>query len=219
MKYLLAASLLFIGTAPAFAFSPQITEIARPYEVVTIDEQAVHTQEYLGELTGFPIMYEVTSDEPFTLQAQVRQRYRSKSEPVAFSLIAIKQDERGGGVTEVARLRPDSSDWQRVPDSLLGFSLWEGSNVSVAVEPGTYQIEVSTPENIGKYLLSFGNEDSDDGYFASLAGVKRTQQFFGFSLFRLLASSLVYYPLGVILGLLIIQRMWKSRQLITQNVS
>jgi hypothetical protein len=217
MKCLLAASLIFVGAAPVFAFSPELIEVSRPYEVVTIAEQAVQTQDYLGELAGFPVMYEVTSDEPFTLQAKVRQRYRSGLEPIEFSLIAVKQDDRGGGVTEVARLRPDASDWQRVQNSQLGFSLWEASALSEAVEPGTYRIEVSTPENMGKYLLSFGTEDADDGYFVSLSGVNRTQEFFGFSFFRLLSSSYVYYPLGIVFVLFIIQRMWKYRKLITQN--
>jgi hypothetical protein len=217
MKYLLVISVLFLGAVPTFAFSPEITEVVRPYEVVTIDEQAVRTQDYLGELSGFPVMYEVTSDESFTLQARVQQRYNSALEPIAFSLIAIKQDERGGGVTEVERLRSGTSDWQRVKDSQLGFSLWEGIALSADVEPGTYRIEVSTPENEGKYLLSFGTEDADDGYFQSLAGVRRTQQFFGFSFFKLLSSSYVYYPLGVLFVLFIIQRGWKYRKIITRN--
>jgi hypothetical protein len=207
----------FLGAAPTFAFSPEITEVTRPYEVVTINEQAVLTQDYLGELTGLPIMYEVTSDEPFTLQARVQQRYNFGLEPIAFSLIAIKQDERGGGVTEVARLRLGAADWQRVKNSQLGFSLWEGVALSSAVESGTYRIEVSTPENQGKYLLSFGTQAADDGYFQSLAGVRRTQQFFGFSFFKLLSSSQVYYPLGALFVLFVIQRGWKYRKLITQN--
>jgi hypothetical protein len=217
MKYLLAASLLFVGAAPTFAFTPEITEITRPYEIVTIDKQAVRTKDYLGELAGFPVMYEVTSDEPFILQARVQQLYQSGSEPAAFYHIPIKQNQRRGRVTEVARLRPDPSDWQRVKDSQLGFSLWEGTALLAEVEPGTYRIEVSTPENLGKYLLSFGNEAADDGYFETLSGVRRTQQFFGFSFFKLLSSSQVYYPLGIILGLFIIQRGWKYRKLITQN--
>lgn len=217
MKYLLVVALLFGGATPSFAFDPEITEVTRPYEVVTIDEQAVQNKDYLGELTGFPVMYEITSDEPFTLQAQVRQRYRSGAEPIEFSLIAIKQDERGGGVTEVGRFRPDSRDWLRMRDSQLGFSLWEAAALSAEVAPGTYQIEVSTPENIGKYLLSFGSKDAEDGYFASLAGVQRTQQFFGFSFFKLLSSAYVYYPLGSIFVLFAIQRVWKYRKLITPD--
>jgi hypothetical protein len=217
MKYVLVVSLLFLGATPIFAFSPELTEITQPYEVFAIDEQAVHTQDYLGELEGFPIMYEVTSDEPFTLQAKVQQRYNPGTEPIAFSLIAIKQNERGGGVTEVTRLRPDTSDWQHIKDQQLGFSLWESPLLTAEVEPGTYKIEVSTPENLGKYLLSFGTKESDDGYFTSLAGIKRTQEFFGFSFFKLLSSAYVYYPLGVVLGLFIVQRIWTYRKLITQN--
>jgi hypothetical protein len=37
MKYLLVVALLFGGATPSFAFDPEITEVTRPYEVVTID--------------------------------------------------------------------------------------------------------------------------------------------------------------------------------------
>lgn len=217
MKCRFLASLLFFWATSAFAFNPEVTEITRPYEIVTIDKQAVQTVSYLGELTGFPVTYEITSDEPFTLQAQVRQRYRSGSDPVAFSVIVIKQNERGGGVTEVDRVRPDSSDWSIIKPSQLGFSLLEAPALRAAVQPGTYRIEVSTPENIGKYMLSFGTQEIEDGYFASLSGVRNIQKFFDFSVFRLLASSLVYYPLGIIIFLFIIQRGWKYRKQITHN--
>jgi hypothetical protein len=216
MKYLLAAMLLLVGAAPALAFSPVMTEVNRPYELVTIGEQVIQTQDYLGELTGFPVMYEITSDESFTLQAQVKQRYQSGLEPLAFSVIVIKQDARGGGVTEVARLRPESADWQLLKDPQLGFRLWAGEVLATAVEPGTYRIEVSTPENLGKYLLSFGTAETDDGYFKSLAGVRRTQEFFGLTFFQLLASSLVYYPLGLLLLGVLLQRIWKYRKIVTE---
>jgi len=217
MRYALLIGLFVLTAAPVSAFSPQITEATRPYEITTIEEAAAQSQNYLGELDGFPVMYEVTSDESFTLQTQVHQRYRSGSEPLPFSLIAIRQNERGGGVTEVARMNPAPADWQKTKSSQLGMSLWESPVLQADVEPGTYQIEISTPANEGTYLLSFGASDSEDGYFASLAGVQRTQQFFGLPFLMILALSYVYYPLGVILVLLVIQRIWKYRKLVIQH--
>jgi len=217
MKYLLAASLFFLSAVSVDAFNPIITEVSRPYEVVTIKEDAGRIQEYLGELEGSPVMYEITSDEPFVLQAHVRQRYRAGTEPVEFSLIAIRQNERGGGVTEIQRQRPELADWQRRKDSLLGLVLWESPGLSSAVEPGTYRVEISTPDNTGKYLLSFGTEPVRDGYFKTLTGIARTQQFFGFSFLRLLSSSYVYYPIGIILGLFVTQRVWSYRRLLSKK--
>lgn len=219
MKYFYALLLWLVVCAPAAAFSPVLTEVTRPYEIVTIEEEDIQNQAVLGELEGFPIMYEVTSDEPFTLQAAVRQRFQSSAEPIGFSLIAIRQNERGGGVTEVARLRPEPADWQRVKDARLGMSFWQSSDLLVDVEPGTYRVEISTPENMGKYLLSFGAGDVNDGYFATVAGIQRTQKFFGFSFLKLLTSSYVYYPLGILLILFLMQRAWKYRKLITNHAA
>jgi len=217
MKYWLIALVVIMTTPPVFGFSPTITQTSAPYEVVSTKDNVHQKQEYLGELAGFPVMYELTSDEPFTLQASVRQKHRPGTDPLPLSLIAIRQNQRGGGVTEVARLSIESTQWQRVKSSALGLTLLESPLLSAQVEPGTYRIEISTPENTGKYLLTFGTEDSDDGYFAQLGGVWRTQQFFGYSFLRMLASSFVYYPLGILLLLFLIQRGWKYRTLVTHN--
>ena len=219
MKYWLTALMVIMIAPSVYGFSPTVTQTSVPYEVVSTKDNVRQSQEYLGELEGFPVMYELTSDEPFTLQAYVRQKYRPGTDPLPLSLIAIRQNQRGGGVTEIARLTPESAQWQPVKSSALGITLLQSSLLSAQVEPGTYRIEISTPENAGKYLLTFGAEDSDDAYFAQLGGVWRTQQFFGYSFMRMLASSFVYYPLGILLLLFIIQRGWKYRTLVTHNAT
>jgi len=60
MKYLLAAMLLLVGAAPALAFSPVMTEVNRPYELVIFGEHVIRTQDNLGDLSGFPSMFEIT---------------------------------------------------------------------------------------------------------------------------------------------------------------
>jgi hypothetical protein len=219
VRYFTIAVLFFISTTTAIAFSPVLTEITQPYEITTLSEDVSVAQEYLGELTGFPVMYEITSDEPFTLHARVQQQYRSAGKPIPFSLISIRQNDRGGGVTEVSRVNSSDDDWSRTKDSQLGMSLWSGSVLTAEVEPGTYRIEISTPENSGKYLIQFGADDSSKGYFTNLAGVWRTQQFFGLSSFNMLTSSYVYYPLGILFLLFLVQRVWKYWSIITRNVS
>jgi len=209
---------MLLGAAfSAQAFSPVVTEITQPYEIITLDNEPEIQQQYLGDLQNYPVMYEITSEEDFALRVNISQ-YTGGDELTPFSLIAIRKNDRGGGVTEVGRLRFNADSWTSQRDSVLGMTMWSSADFVQAVGPGTYRIEISTPENQGKYLISFGSGDSAGGYFASLAGVRTTHQFYGYSIIKMLASSLVYYPLGILLLLFIMHRTWKYRALITKNV-
>jgi len=215
MKYL---PLLAVVLLPAFAlaFSPTITEIDQPYEIVTVDFEPTTPAFYLGELQNYPVMYEVTSEQAFTLSAVLLQP-KSGAQPIDFSMIAIRKNDRGGGVSEVARQRFDSAAWTTQKDAQTGLTFWRSPAFSNEVGAGTYRIEISTPKNTGKYLLQFGEGEDSDGYFASLSGVRRTHQFFGFSVVKMLTSSLVYYPLGILFLLFIIERTWRYRKLILKS--
>lgn len=219
MQYLLSVFLFLLTASSVAAFDPIISQTAQPYEVITVEAAIYQQQDYLGELAGSPIMYEITSDQPFTLQAQVRQRDYPDGTPVDFSLIAVRQNQRGGGVTEVARLQPEPEQWLSQSAATLGISLLQSPPLTAAVEPGTYRIEISTPENYGQYLLSLGVGESNDGYFSSLAGVQRTQKFFGYSILRLFWSSYVYYPLLILLALFVAQRVWRNRRLTARHAA
>ncbi len=215
MKYVLAIVVFFaVGFTDALANELTLTEVSLPYEIVPIDTLPETKHVYLGKLDNFPIMYEVTVTEPVSLTAQLSQRYKGQPEPIGFSLMMVRQDDTGGGVTEVARLRTEVSDWTRKKDSAYGMSFWETEILSREVKPGTYRIEVSTPENIGRYRLTFGEINEPVGYFATLAQVRATQKFFGYSFMRMLTSSYIYYPLGIFLLLIVIHRTWKYRKTI-----
>lgn len=215
MKYLLLLCALFLPILVG-AFSPTITEIEQPYEIITVDYTAIGPTHYLGELENYPVMYEVTSEEPFVLSASVRQ-IKSSSEPISFSLIAIRKNDRGGGVSEVGRQNFDAAKWTIEKDNKIGLTFWQSELFASEVSAGTYRIEISTPNNQGKYLLAFGAGDETKDYFTTLAGVSRTQQFFGYSFLKLLNSSLVYYPLGILFFLFIIERTWRYRRLILKR--
>ena len=216
MKYVFGVlALMMIGVTSVAAYELKVTEITLPYEITDIESDSGTEHIYLGELSDYPIMYQITSDESFDLSARIRQRYNNSEEPVAFSLIVIRENERGGGVTEVARLRPGDDGWTTVKDSVLGMTFLESDILSRSVEPGTYRIEISTPENIGRYMLTFGEAENLPGYFEMLGNIRTTQKFFGYSIFRMLTSSYVYYTLGVIFLFFVIHRTWKYRKAIT----
>jgi hypothetical protein len=178
-------------------------EISRPYEVFVVEAEPPEQYEYLGELAGDPHMYEITSEDPFTLRAQVRQLDTESLVP--FSLIAVRVGERNEGVTEVARLRQPAESWTTVDDARLALTLRESDALAAEVAAGTYRIEISTPENFGVYQLAIGETPVELGYFATLGAIRTTQAHFGAGWFTFLRSSYVFYPLG---SLLLLGAIW-----------
>ena len=61
-------------------------------------------------------------------------------------------------------------------------------------------------------MLMIGENQQSNSYFETLGNVRTTQKFFGYSFFKLLTSSYVYYPLGILLLLFAIYRTWKYRK-------
>lgn len=215
MKYFLLLG-TFLLPVFAVAFSPIVSKVEQPYEIITVDFEPNASAYYLGELENYPVMYEVTSEESFVLSASLFQ-LKNNDEPIDFSLIAVRKNDRGGGVSEVKRQRFDSSTWVVEKDSKTGLTFWKSEEFINEVEAGTYRIEISTTKNQGKYLLKFGPGEDDEGYFSSLAGVRRTHQFFGYSVVTMFTSSLVYYPLGILFVLFSIERTWRYRKLIAKK--
>jgi hypothetical protein len=192
-----------------------VTEVASPYAIVPVDNEINQPQLHLGVLDNFPVMYEFSLASSTDFRAQISQPVSvGVDTPNPLTLMLVRQDDRGGGVTEIARLTPDVESWSIVQDSSIGASFWQGKEIIETLQSGTYRIEVSTPDNDGKYLLNFGPE-GDYGYFASLSRAWTIQQFLGYSPLRMLTSSLVYYPLGILLIGLLINRTWKYRKMIS----
>ena len=216
MKYLCSLCVFFLcGFLVVEAYELTITETTEPYAVVPLSDAPEIKQAFLGTLQDFPIMYETTSAEPFTLTVQLAQR--ATAEPDKFSLMIVRQNDTDGGVTEIDRLPFSADEWQARKDSVYGMTFLESPVVTALVEPGTYRVEVSTPENAGQYRLTFGAGEVETGYFATLGNVRTTQKFFGQSVANMLLSSYVYYLLGIIILLIVLQRTWKYRKSIAHG--
>ena len=211
MRIYLVVFLTLLLATPALAFQLLVTTTERPYEIVPLPKAPAEQVVALGELNSFPIMYEVVSGSQFQMVAQVEQPYTRGGKPLDFALLVVRQDDRGGGVTEVARLHAENITWQVQKDHEVGMTFWQSKEIKQMVGPGTYRIEVSTPDNVGKYRLWVGAADDGAGYFETLGHIRTTQRFFGYSVVHMLSSSRVYYPLGIVLLLLIIHRTWKLR--------
>jgi hypothetical protein len=142
-------------------------------------------------------MYEIRSEEPFTFTATLSQL--ANKEQQLFSMLLIRRNDRGGGVTEIARQPYVAEKWIRNRDSLVGLSFTESETMTQEVEPGIYRLEVSSPDNQGQFMFTVGTTQSEVGYFEQLGYIKQTQSYFGYGFFSILKSSLVYYPIGILL--------------------
>lgn len=215
MKISLGIILFWLfGASPATAYELLPTVIDRPYDVVFVDSETDMQQVYSGTLAGFPVMYGIEVTATTTLQLALEQQYRG-SDPLPLALMVVRQEPKDAGVTEIVRFTPGVAGWEKRKDAAYGLTLLKSDVLSQPLGPGSYRIEVSTPNNQAKYLLTFGEETETMGYFETLSRVRGVQKHFGYSVFKMLTSSLVYYPLGIFLLLYLISRTWRYRNVIT----
>ena len=179
------------------------------------DSDIMTQAEYLGELIGDPHMYEFSIGADTKLTLKLMQLEEENLVPL--SLIAVKQNNQNAGVVEVGRLVSKDITWSEVEDSALGINLVSSQVFEATLTPGIYRVEVSTAENYGKYLLTIGEGEANPGYFSTLADVRMIQKFFGASIFSLLLSSYVYYPLGIIVLLWLFYMTWRKREDLTKK--
>lgn len=206
------AAIFLLSVSVVSAYDLTVTELEKPYDLVPLNDNLLDKQVFLGELDDFPIMYGFTiGDETTNFKTVIRQRYEGDTKPIDFSLILIRQNDNNRGVTEIARLRLRTEDWTIVKDKTIGMTFWESPLLDNELQSGSYRLEISTPDNIGRFMLTFGESDNDGGYFKELGNVYTTQKFFGHSFLKLLSSTLVYYLLGIIFLLFVIQKTWKYR--------
>lgn len=207
-RYCLTLVLPLLFSVPiASAFDAVLETVPTQYEVITIQNPETE-QLILGELENSPEMFEIVSENPFTLSVEIRAvpDKEALSAP-QFNGIIIKQKEIRG-VKEIARLNAEDSDWLVVSDVVTGLKYQAGTYFNEQVDAGTYRIEISSPDNLGKYMLLVGTNTDENGYFASLSDIKMVYQFYSLSTIRMFSSPYVHYPLGIIVLISLIVGTW-----------
>ena len=195
------------GYTPAAAFDAVVETFPIQYEVVTIQNPETE-QLILGELDDAPEMFEIVSETPFTLTAEIRAVPDQSlgTQPQLGGIIIRLKEIRG--VEEIARLSADEANWSVVTDKATGLTYQAGGYYSEQVEAGTYRIEVSNPSNTGKYLLQIGSVKDDNSYVESLSDVAAVYAFYDLGTLRMFSSPYVHYPIGIILLLGLITGTW-----------
>jgi len=207
-RIVLFTLLLFVWCGvPVHAYEvlQHTTEV--PYDVFLIESKPPTQQLFIGELQDFPEMYKIDSSEPFLLTVQIRALPNDGMSSPKLNGIIVRQKD--GSVEEVVRLNSTDITWGKGRDYLTGLLYLVGETFSQEVSAGVYHIEVSAPQNIGKYILVVGSQPLAVGYFTSLGAVSKMYLFYGTSRIFMLRSPIVYYPVGIIILLGLIGITWR----------
>lgn len=180
---------------PLYAYSPLSAEPAELYEAIPVEGDTYIERSYLGDLEGAPDLYEFTTDVAIDIKIALAQKVGNTAVP--FGLIMVRQNDGDGGVTEVARQNQSLDTWKQERSFSLGMSFLKSDVIEKNITPGTYRLEVSTPDNTGAYLLTIGEEPGDGGFFKTYLDISKTHYHFGLPPAAWILSLWVLIPLGM----------------------
>lgn len=178
------------------------------HDITTIIDPDL-SQAFYGELSHAPHLFEFVltkSQSIYTkiLVPDIDGQINDKSG------IILKVEERG--VTEITRLHAKDADWIPEFEWFGGDSYRNGPSYYDALEPGVYQIEISTPVNLGKYVLVVGKREEFNvfDYITTIRDIARIKSFFGKSPLTLIETPFLYIPLIFLsIGGVIAYRRWR----------
>lgn len=154
-------------------------------------------EQYLyGELSNFPHTFTFSVSEPMKISAMVSV---PKDSQYKKSVIIIREEKNG--VSEVGRVTYNETSWTGEFDARLGRSFFDAEVLSAEIEPGSYRLEVSSPDNHGKYKLRVGTEPNRQWFFTKLKERAAGAAFFGNSWLSALRAPLVSATVVVIVFL------------------
>lgn len=191
---------LFLCVASfAYAHVPFLVTQTSLHDIITINEPE-NSRAFYGEMTGFPHTYEIRAEKPFHLFAQVLLPDIESSKNNVSGII-IREVEGSGSVKEVARFLAKDAAWDTFYEPFGGDTYRNGGAFEKDVEPGVYRIEVSTPDNLEKYVLAVGKiEGSGEiGYFETIRRIAEVKVFFEKSKIFVIQSPFVYVPLLILI--------------------
>ena len=154
------------------------------------------SQWFYSELQNFPEMYQFDLMATSTFSVQIMAVDHTSRAP-GLSGILVKDDSTGG-VREIRRFLANSADWAVVRERRTQMQYKQGPQMAQELGPGTYRLEISTPDNQGRYSLRIGEERPTVGYFASLGEIRSIQAFHGFSWWHMFRTSHVYVPILIL---------------------
>lgn len=190
--FLIILFLAVLAPQEANAHQARFVE-ASQHDITTISDTDL-SQAFYGKLDDFPHLFEFTLTEPQALFAEILIP-DSEGAQNDVSGIILKIEERG--VTEIKRLNAKEAAWESFYEFAGGDSYKRGPSFYDSLEAGTYQIEISTPVNLSKYVLVVGKREEFvwTNYFGTVRDIARIKSFFEKPKVAILQSPFVYVPL------------------------
>ncbi len=188
-------SLLFASKVLAYKITKNDMK-DEPYKSYDLGNVSHQENILLGKLNNFPMLYTFSLNKDKTFNFVIRQpdlKTTNFNSPQPLTLLLVKKND-SSQFTEIARIQTEVKDWRLVKDKKLGLKMWEMSAVTLKLASSDYNLEISSPDNVGYYQLVFGKDDNSVGYVENLQKVIFIRDFFGYHRLSVLKSQLVYIP-------------------------
>lgn len=184
-------------------FTPVATEAHWPIVREEVAQHAIEvvpdptrSRAYYGSLEGHPHAYEFTLTATTTVFIQTLLPDLPTGHNLTQPSGLLVEMLESGRVQEIMRLQSDQASWQSEFEPFGGDSYLQGPVFNKELSPGTYLFEVSTPENVSKYVLAIGDEERWGGInpFVLIGRIYQVKQFFEKPWYAVWQSPLYYLP-------------------------
>ena len=108
---------------------------------------------YYGQLAGTPATYHIEADTDFRLYVNILVPDIKGIEKD----VSVKIIKHG---TVISHLDGINSDWKAFFEPFAGDHYFRGPEYAQVQGPGSYQLQVYSPDNQGKYVLAVGDQES-----------------------------------------------------------
>jgi len=136
------------------AHQPRITES----RLTQVPDPEI-SKAYYGKLTGQPDIYVIDSQEPFNLYVNILvPKIPDQQKNVSVVVTKVETQNK-----QIAFLDAKNSEWKEFYEPFGADTYYMGPEYEAPAEAGKYEIQVSSPDNTGKYSLAIGKIEAFDG--------------------------------------------------------
>lgn len=199
MKLCVSVLSLLVLLIPSAATAAVVFHtLPEQYAIYELPDDLLEEQLAYGELLGYPDTYQFRLAATTTVTVAIWDVDHTVDTSLLSGIVVYDEGQRG--VREITRLSAAEADWEMYTDARTTMRYRTGPIYTGDLSPGIYRVEISTPDNEGRYRMLFSAEDStQSGYFATLRDIRATQVFHGYAWWYMLRTAHVYIPIGIIL--------------------
>ena len=207
---LLMLCLFAVNIQTSLAYQAVVVTPSEPYEVFEIDNSLTTETWYLGQLDSYPQMYGLSLLRDTVVNLSLRILDDVDMEIMRPNLLLVKRT-MPQGVEEIIRMDFDSEKWKLEKDSQSNLAYYAPDVLELNLTAGEYKVEITTANNEGKYMLVLWSDEQKESFAARWETVGKLYDFYGVSRVRILGTSLVYFPLGILILLILLGVTWLNR--------